>query len=226
MVDGLWDHCYTPAMQCPICGHDIQPDFKFCTKCGSELALVCQHCGVTTQPGARFCSQCGHPITAQTVQVCPNCDHVNLQDSAFRNTCGAALTGSADSLSTPFPAPPTTRETADIGTDLFDNPFRRLRARRLLLWGLVSIPIGIVTLLLAKARYDLDFEDPTVYTIAFNVWLYGAILVWVLWQFVRRRVDIRRIIGHVPSGYRWLPAVGIIVATALFSMGALRDFYG
>ncbi len=49
-------------MRCPSCGHENQPDRKFCGQCGAELAVACGACGAQPEPGERFCGQCGAPI--------------------------------------------------------------------------------------------------------------------------------------------------------------------
>ena len=69
--------------------------------------------------------------------------------------------------------------------------------------------------------YRLDVEDPTVASVAFDSWFYGTIVLWLLWQFSGRRVDPLRLLGRMESGYRWLPTIGILAATALFSWGSL-----
>ena len=102
------------------------------------------------------------------------------------------------------------------------NPFTRVKFRSLLLWGAVSILVAAGAALALKESYDLDFEDPAVIAIAINSWLYGSILLWVLWQTVRQGVDVRRLVGAMPKGYRWLPTLGVLLALALFSLGSVE----
>ena len=101
------------------------------------------------------------------------------------------------------------------------NPFIRVKVRSLLVWGAASIPVAALAAVALEASYALDFEDPAVISIAINAWLYGSILLWVVWQVARHRVDIRRILGVVPKGYRWLPTMGLLLALALFSLGSV-----
>ena len=105
---------------------------------------------------------------------------------------------------------------------LDDNPFRRLTFRGLLLWGLVCVPLGLATVSVATRIFDLHFADPAVASIAINGWLYGSMLLWIVWKFARYRVDVRRLIRRIPRGHRWLPTIGIMVAAALFSLGSLQ----
>ena len=46
-------------MQCPSCHAENRGDRRFCSKCGSPLALACGSCGFTNDPGDEFCGGCG-----------------------------------------------------------------------------------------------------------------------------------------------------------------------
>ena len=46
-------------MKCPKCGFDNKPEKKFCSDCGSKLALVCPKCESEIEPGEKFCGECG-----------------------------------------------------------------------------------------------------------------------------------------------------------------------
>ena len=46
-------------MLCRACGAQTKQGGKFCTACGTALALACPGCGVLYQPGERFCAECG-----------------------------------------------------------------------------------------------------------------------------------------------------------------------
>ncbi|WP_321339540.1 zinc ribbon domain-containing protein [Breoghania sp.] len=67
----------SPAIEgrtCPICGHAVADDARFCTECGHRLELEettseptisakhCPKCGAEVPPDARFCTQCGAPL--------------------------------------------------------------------------------------------------------------------------------------------------------------------
>jgi class 3 adenylate cyclase/tetratricopeptide (TPR) repeat protein len=46
-------------MQCPNCGHHNGDDAKFCSRCGTTLAVACGVCSTVAEPGAAFCTNCG-----------------------------------------------------------------------------------------------------------------------------------------------------------------------
>ena len=50
---------------CPSCSTDNAAAARFCTECGTPLALVCARCG-TPAPGGRFCAECGSPLPGRT----------------------------------------------------------------------------------------------------------------------------------------------------------------
>src|SRR6476660_1961777 len=51
---------------CPACGTVNRPGRKFCTECGSALALACPSCGAPYEEGDRFCGECGAKLAAET----------------------------------------------------------------------------------------------------------------------------------------------------------------
>src|SRR5438270_6286607 len=58
---------------CTSCGTANRPGRKFCSECGTALAVVCHACGAANEPGERFCGECGAqlgaappPVTAPT----------------------------------------------------------------------------------------------------------------------------------------------------------------
>ena len=58
-------------MNCTNCGTLNPQDARFCSNCGTPLALTCSQCGTRLQPGARFCHNCGHPISAEVAPATP-----------------------------------------------------------------------------------------------------------------------------------------------------------
>src|SRR5262245_43203307 len=46
-------------MTCGTCGTENRPGRKFCSNCGSALALGCPNCSTPYEPGERFCGECG-----------------------------------------------------------------------------------------------------------------------------------------------------------------------
>ena len=49
-------------MICPSCEGKNRDEARFCTYCGSPLALRCPTCDTELVPGARFCDSCGTPV--------------------------------------------------------------------------------------------------------------------------------------------------------------------
>src|SRR4051794_38796311 len=47
---------------CATCGAVNRPGAKFCSECGTALAVTCPQCGSPTS-GGRFCSECGAVLT-------------------------------------------------------------------------------------------------------------------------------------------------------------------
>jgi predicted ATPase/class 3 adenylate cyclase len=47
---------------CTNCGAENPPGKKFCTECGTPLALACLSCGAEIAGTERFCGECGKPL--------------------------------------------------------------------------------------------------------------------------------------------------------------------
>jgi predicted ATPase/class 3 adenylate cyclase len=54
-------------MRCSSCGHENRSGRKFCSECGTPLAVLCASCGAANEPGERFCGECGRPLEATAV---------------------------------------------------------------------------------------------------------------------------------------------------------------
>jgi predicted ATPase/class 3 adenylate cyclase len=54
-------------MRCASCGTENRPERKFCSQCGTLLALACTACGASNDPGDRFCGECGAALEAPPV---------------------------------------------------------------------------------------------------------------------------------------------------------------
>jgi class 3 adenylate cyclase/tetratricopeptide (TPR) repeat protein len=64
-------------MTCPNCGQANPAGKKFCSNCGTKLAMACPNCGAALEGTERFCGECGTPLepaagTAQTVSATGN----------------------------------------------------------------------------------------------------------------------------------------------------------
>ncbi|HXJ66819.1 MAG TPA: adenylate/guanylate cyclase domain-containing protein, partial [Actinomycetota bacterium] len=50
-------------MICATCGRENRPGRKFCSSCGSPLAVICGACGAANEPDDQFCGECGSPLS-------------------------------------------------------------------------------------------------------------------------------------------------------------------
>ena len=100
------------------------------------------------------------------------------------------------------------------------NPFAGVRARTLILWvPLAYLAVTLVTLLgghLAGA----DMQSETFQFIGGAAALTIAMVTWALWATARNGISIRRLIGRVPAGYNWLPALAVLPVAMVFSLGS------
>ena len=53
------DDAAKPLDRCPKCKAKVDPDAKFCPKCGQPLVVTCAGCKVDYPLGTKFCKQCG-----------------------------------------------------------------------------------------------------------------------------------------------------------------------
>ena len=53
---------------CSNCGVENRVGRKFCSNCGTGLAVVCGECGAANEPGDRFCGECGSLLEAAVVR--------------------------------------------------------------------------------------------------------------------------------------------------------------
>src|SRR5262245_10767416 len=53
-------------MQCSRCQQENRAGRKFCSECGTPLALACPACGFSNEPGEKFCGGCGTSLVALT----------------------------------------------------------------------------------------------------------------------------------------------------------------
>ena len=56
-------------MECPNCGVDSSESARFCSQCGSALALSCPSCGNSEPPGSKFCTKCGAGLHHATTGI-------------------------------------------------------------------------------------------------------------------------------------------------------------
>ncbi|MEW6492876.1 MAG: type II CAAX endopeptidase family protein [Cyanobacteriota bacterium] len=119
----------------------------------------------------------------------------------------------------------TTSTTVSIRqAEIVKNPFLNLQARGFFL-GVFILPslIGIV-ISLSESISGLTLEEPLVASIIY-ITLFSCLCLWALRHFKRLQIPPRRIIGKLPSHYNWLPAIGLVIAILLFSLGSFYLSY-
>jgi membrane protease YdiL (CAAX protease family) len=105
-----------------------------------------------------------------------------------------------------------------------ENPFYRIKARQIFLcFFLLTFGIAI-QLIIISSIFNFDYKDPI-----FASFLAILILIlagaWLLRQCKLVGINLKQLIGKVPSNYQWLPLVGLVIARVLFSKGVFRLSY-
>src|SRR5215470_11488847 len=71
-------------MRCPSCHHDNRSDRRFCTHCGTTLAMRCPSCDAAIEVGEKFCGGCGVALTIDGRATTPSPAHVPLLAEKIR----------------------------------------------------------------------------------------------------------------------------------------------
>ena len=100
------------------------------------------------------------------------------------------------------------------------NPFAKARARTLILWMLLIYPGLVLVAFLTGHLVRADMEGQVFQFLGDYAALSIAMATWALWATRRSGVSIRRLIGSVPAGYNWLPALWILLVAMVFSLGS------
>jgi class 3 adenylate cyclase/tetratricopeptide (TPR) repeat protein len=58
-------------MTCPSCAAENEAGKRFCTECGTALAVACSSCGASLSGSEKFCGECGTPLAASTAPTAP-----------------------------------------------------------------------------------------------------------------------------------------------------------
>ncbi|WP_341526275.1 type II CAAX endopeptidase family protein [Nostoc sp. UHCC 0302] len=110
-------------------------------------------------------------------------------------------------------------------TQNFDNPFRRLKVRNLILrcflliFGL-SFALGFVQ---GFSSFKLNNQ---VAPLILYIFIFGLLCLWELADFKRLGINLKYVVGSVPNNHRCLPLVGLVMLVILFSLSAyLVSFY-
>lgn len=104
--------------------------------------------------------------------------------------------------------------------DAPDNPFLKLRSRTLIWWVIVGgIALAVVVGIVSSAS-PVDPMESATGDLVVELAVHGLVAAWVLWACRNADADLGRLIGRVPVGYNWFPALGLLVATMVFSAGS------
>ena len=76
-------------MRCPSCHHDNRTDRRFCTQCGTALAVRCPSCGAPIEVGEKFCGGCGAALPIGGWTTTPSPAHAALLIEMIRRAKAA-----------------------------------------------------------------------------------------------------------------------------------------
>jgi class 3 adenylate cyclase len=71
-------------MRCPSCHHENRSDRRFCTQCGTTLAVGCPSCGAPIDTGENFCGGCGAALTIRGQTTPPSPAHTPIRSEKIR----------------------------------------------------------------------------------------------------------------------------------------------
>ncbi|HEV2907488.1 MAG TPA: zinc-ribbon domain-containing protein, partial [Actinomycetota bacterium] len=69
-------------MLCPNCGNDNRAGRRFCSQCGTGLAVACPNCGAGNEAEDLFCGNCGSALGPSATP--PEADSSRLAPEAER----------------------------------------------------------------------------------------------------------------------------------------------
>ena len=107
-----------------------------------------------------------------------------------------------------------------------ENPFARIKVRHIFGWYLL-LAIGIcfqLEMIRSTAGIQFNCTEPLVSQIA-GIYLMILLLALVWRQCRLAGIEIKYLVGKVPTHYQLLPLVGLAFAHVFFSIGAFYLFY-
>jgi membrane protease YdiL (CAAX protease family) len=104
------------------------------------------------------------------------------------------------------------------------NPFHIIKIRHIFLCFFL-LSAGIVfQLSIISYTLGLDLEDPIFESLS-SILVSILTSAWLLRQCKLLGINLKQLIGEVPSNYQWLPLVGLVIARVIFSKGVFRLSY-
>ena len=105
-----------------------------------------------------------------------------------------------------------------------ENPFLNFKARNLLFGGfLLSVAIGLAVSPISSFS-GFNSHDP-VFALLISCLTFMLLSLWTVLRLHRQQIKVKRLIGHLPNHYPWLPTLGIVISILLFSLGSGQLFY-
>ena len=104
------------------------------------------------------------------------------------------------------------------------NPFETLKLRTLVFLLLLALPTLILTQILFKRI--IGFGDALVESITLTLWLYGIVMVWMWYQFKRKEISWKKLIGGFPDNFSWGYNLALLVCVLIFNFGSILASVG
>ena len=95
-----------------------------------------------------------------------------------------------------------------------------MRVRSLVIWLAVGVPVLLGLLFAVNLLSDPSQggRGQLFEAVVINAWFYGLIAAWALRKSAGNGVEMRELVGGVPSGFRWRPVVGMVALLMLFTL--------
>ncbi len=109
------------------------------------------------------------------------------------------------------------------------NPFYFIKVRQIFLWMiLMAVGIGVQLFYIVPRLigFKVDSKDPDpIFASLGSIIVIILTSAWLLRQCKLLGINLKQLFGEVPSNYKWLPLVGLVIARVLFSRGMFRLSY-
>jgi membrane protease YdiL (CAAX protease family) len=99
------------------------------------------------------------------------------------------------------------------------NPFAQINIRTLLLLLIVTFPFTLVIFALSKKI--IGFDDALVEGVTTALWFYGIIMLWIWYQFKKRSISWKALIGSFPEHFNWFANAALLLCMLAFNFGSL-----
>ena len=102
---------------------------------------------------------------------------------------------------------------------MIHNPFSRVRIRYLFAKGLLISLLSGICLGYVQGINGLTVNNQVVVLVLY-ILIFGLLCLWIFADFNRLGINLRYVVGILPSNYKWLPTVGLVVLVIVFSLSA------